>query len=212
MAEQLAVFATEYVAADRMAFQTVAAADISGRLFQSGKSAYSLSLAAKNLSVMAARIGEDAAGLKVLSIFYDQLAQRAIRSTRDISQLAQLISRNTMLRWRCSLMLKKIQPVVHRHQESQLLSRTFVQVTERESVIRSDGYASCSMMHRHLDDLFECMTTIQVVAVNARIEASTLKHHAAQMMQLSDSIENHSRKILGDVQYCQGRIREIFSE
>lgn len=195
-----------------MAFQTVAAADISGRLFLSGKSAYSLSLAAKNLSVMAVRIGEEAAGLKVLSIFYDQLAQRAIRSTRDISVLAQGISKNTMARWRCSLLLNKIGPVIQRNSDSELLTSCFDSVSERETDIRADGYKSCLLLGRYLDDLNECMTTMQVVAVNARIEASTLKNNSLQMVQLSDSIETNSRRILDDVKYCQTRIREIFSE
>lgn len=103
MASDFNAFKTDVKPASH-AGSTVISAEISGRLTLSKKSAYNLSLAAKNLSVMSVRIGESAAGLKVLSLFYDQLAQRALKSTDDICAMARRVSLNTMRRWRCDLL------------------------------------------------------------------------------------------------------------
>lgn len=70
-----------------IAIQTIAAADIAAKLYLAQNSAARLSLTAKNLSVIAARIDLDATSLKNLSSFYDQLVLNPIKRFKEINFL-----------------------------------------------------------------------------------------------------------------------------
>jgi hypothetical protein len=196
-----------------IAIQTLAAADIAAKLYVAQNSAARLSLTAKNLSVIAARIGLDAAGLKVLSSFYDQFAQKAIKLAKEINFLAQRISRNTMARWRNQLLLTKVDAVLKRkHRPQVLLERNYQEVQRKAMLLHHGSNALCEQLERLLAELLDSMMTMQVIAVNARIEACSLLSHQLQLSQLSLSIEAHSTSIRVDIQHCQSRLKELLTE
>ncbi|WP_445767504.1 hypothetical protein [Rheinheimera sp.] len=193
-----------------MAIHTVAAVNISARLFLAQKSAAKLSLTAKNLSVIAARIGVDAAGLKVLSGFYDQFAQNAIKVAGDINRLAQRIARNTMVRWRCHLFSQKVAVVLANNSNEQvLLNKSFQQAIAREQQLQQGNLSQCRQLERLLAELLDYMMTMQVIAVNARIEACSLSGYQLQLTQLAEAIERNSSGLLADIKHCQFRLKEL---
>lgn len=193
-----------------MAIHTVAAVNISARLFLAQKSAAKLSLTAKNLSVIAARIGVDAAGLKVLSGFYDQFAQNAIKVAGDINRLAQRIARNTMVRWRCHLFSQKVAVVLANNSNEQgLLNKSFQQAIAREQQLQQGNLSQCRQLERLLAELLDYMMTMQVIAVNARIEACSLSGYQLQLTQLAEAIERNSSGLLADITHCQFRLKEL---
>lgn len=195
-----------------IAKQTLAAADIAAKLFLAQRAAATLSLTAKNLSVIAARIGLDAAGLKVLSSFYDQFAQKAIKLSKEINALAQRISRNTMVRWRTQLLIQKVEAVLKRNHTSQpLLENNQQWAVQRELQLRNASKQLCLQLERLLAELLDSMMTMQVIAVNARIEACSLQGYQLQMSQLSLSIDANSTSILVDIQHCQSRLQELLT-
>ncbi|MDP5137904.1 hypothetical protein ORJ04_18285 [Rheinheimera baltica] len=198
------------ISASAMALQTVAAVNISARLFLAQKSAAKLSLTAKNLSVIAARIGVDAAGLKVLSGFYDQFAQNAIKVAGDINRLAQRIARNTMVRWRCHLFSQKVAVLLANNSNEQgLLNKSFQQAIAREQQLQQGNLSQCRQLERLLAELLDYMMTMQVIAVNARIEACSLSGYQLQLTQLAEAIERNSSGLLADITHCQFRLKEL---
>lgn len=193
-----------------MARQTVITAEISAHLLAAQSIAANLSFSAKNLSVIAARIGVEAAGLKVLSGFYDQFAMRAIKATKEINLVAHNIARMTMVRWRCGLFIKKLDWVMARNTEQQaVLNKCYHDVFNRDNHLRQQTLESCQQLSRLLEELLDYMRTMQVIAVNARIEASNLKSHTLQLTQLSTAIDQHSVAILSDITVCQQKLREL---
>jgi hypothetical protein len=72
--------------------------------------------------------------------------------------------------------------------------------------------ALCEQLERLLAELLDSMMTMQVIAVNARIEACSLLSHQLQLSQLSLSIEAHSTSIRVDIQHCQSRLKELLTE
>jgi hypothetical protein len=53
------------------------------------------------------------------------------------------------------------------------------------------------------------MQSMQVIAINARIEAGSLPQYINQLDDLSSQIDKSTKSILQDVSICQGRIKEI---
>lgn len=193
-----------------MARQAISSAEISGRLFNAQKSAAKLSLSAKNLSVIAARIGADAAGLKVLSDFYDQFAQKAIKASIEINFLANGIARNTISRWRCQMLLSKLDWVMNKNTVIDSMLQHQCQLSiKRQNLLKKESQIDCHKLARILQELLDYMKTMQVIAVNARIEACVLNSHYLQLTQLSTSIDSYSASILDDIKYCEIKIKGL---
>ena len=194
-----------------LAAQTAAAADISARLNRSRKQAGLLSLSAKNLSVLAVRIGQQAAGLKVLSLFYDEFAQRSIKVSNEINRLAASIALDSVLRWRSELFKQKVLRVLA-SKPANSADMLIVKKRKVEEVCdalkqHSDHY--CHRLDLQLDELLTFMQSMQVIAINARIEAGNLPDHRVQLDDLSEKIDQSTELILQDVHICRGRIKDI---
>lgn len=112
-------------------------------------------------------------------------------------------------RWRCDLLLNKLHLVLLAGGESVYLKDRFNDASDMELSIRNEAARDSLQLKNLLNELYDCMSTMQVIVVNARIEASVLKSDSRQMTQISQSIECHANNILQDVVYCQARIREV---
>lgn len=194
-----------------LAAQTAAAANISAQLNQSRQQAGLLSLSAKNLSVIAVRIGQEAAGLKVLSLFYDEFAQRAIKVSNEINQLAADIALNSVKRWRSEMFRLKMEQVL-RHPPAfsgELLNHKMQLVAATSAHLKQNTDGACQALESHLEELLTFMQSMQVIAINARVEAGNLPLHKAQLDDLSAKIDITTQKILENVHACQHRMKEI---
>ncbi|QIR16403.1 hypothetical protein [Shewanella aestuarii] len=194
-----------------LAQQTAAAADISARLNRSRKQAGLLSLSAKNLSVLAVRIGQQAAGLKVLSLFYDEFAQSAIVISNEINRLVARIALDSVSRWRREMFSNKVTQVL----ESDPLYSTALLMAKKQHVVtccdefRLNTQQYCRQLDMQLEELFKFMQSMQVIAVNARIEAGSIPEYQRQMDGLSEKIDQSTAVILEDVHICKSLIKEI---
>lgn len=194
-----------------LAAQTAAAADISAQLNQSRKQASLLSLSAKNLSVIAVRIGQEAAGLKVLSLFYDEFAQKSIKVSNKINQLAANIAANSVKRWRSELFQQKVEQVLcSQPQHSQDLLVRKLQLRQHSCLqLKQQTDTACQTLEGYLEELLTFMQSMQVIAINARVEAGNLPLHKAQLDDLSEKIDITTRSILDNVHACQHRMKDI---
>lgn len=197
--------------------ETVIAAHIAGRLNQARRDAGRLSLAAKNLSVIANRIGTEAAGLRTLSEFYDEFAQRSIRLSEHINKLSADISRTAVKGWRQhqleSCLLFALQPPDEHGNEQprhcQLLEKSLQQSQKISHHIRQQSLDYRRHLQQALDDLSRYMQTMKVIAVNSRIEASQLTSYQAQLRDLSSSIDQNTNAIMSHLDFCQRELKEL---
>ncbi len=194
-----------------LAAQTAAAADISAQLNQSRKQAGLLSLSAKNLSVIAVRIGQEAAGLKVLSLFYDEFAQKAIKVSNEINKLAAKIALNSVKRWRSELFRQKVEQVLSTPPlySRELLHNKINLGQAISNQLKQQTDSACQKLEGYLEELLTFMQSMQVIAINARVEAGNLPLHKAQLDDLSEKIDLTTRSILENVHACQHRMKEI---
>lgn len=197
----------------RHSAETVIAANIAGRLNQAQKDANRLSLAAKNLSVIANRIGDQAAGLRTLSEFYDEFALRSIRLSEQINRLSAEISRTSVKAWRQHQLELCLEYAIERSQAHRehitLVNLSFEQSTQQSAQLRQQSRTFRRQLHQSLDDLAGYMQTIKVIAVNSRIEAARLTAYQAQLKDLSASIDHNTNAIMSHLDFCQHELREL---
>lgn len=193
--------------------ETVIAANIAGRLNQAQKDANRLSLAAKNLSVIAHRIGGQAAGLRTLSEFYDEFALRSIRLSEQINRLSAEISRASVKAWRqhqLELCLEyALSQTTDFKDHTGLVSQCLHRSTLQSASLRQQSQAFRRQLHQSLADLAGYMQTIQVIAVNSRIEAAQLTSYHAQLKDLSTSIDRNTNAIMSHLDFCQHELRDL---
>lgn len=193
--------------------ETVVAAHIAGRLNQARRDAGRLSLAAKNLSVIAHRIGTDAAGLRILSEFYDEFAQRSIRLSEHINGLSAQISYKAVQAWRRHQLEDCLSYALAAHQGAashrRLLDQAFARSHQGSANVREQSLLLRRQLQQALDELSRYMQTIKVIAVNSRIEAVQLTLYQAQLHDLSTSINLNTNAILAHLEYCQRQLREL---
>lgn len=195
--------------------ETVIAAHIAGRLNQARRDAGRLSLAAKNLSVIANRIGTEAAGLRTLSEFYDEFAQRSIRLSEHINKLSADISRTAVKGWRQHQLESCLQYALQQHdgpaEHCRLIETSLAHSQSMSRHIREQSFDYRRHLQQALDDLSRYMQTMKVIAVNSRIEASQLHSYQAQLRDLSSSIDQNTNGIMAHLDFCQRELKELSS-
>ena len=195
------------------ATEIVAAARISAHLLKVQKNAQRISMTAKNLSVISARIGAEAGSLKELSKFFDSFAQQSIRTSAAINKVAKHIVTDMMTCWRTQLCMGKVQKVLSKPElTAPALNTRLALISQDATSVRQRNFVHQRELGECLDDLTKCMQTMQIIAVNARIEACGLLDYQRQLTELSGSIENYTSAIFGEIKQCEHLLREIVSQ
>lgn len=189
--------------------ETVISATIAARLNLARRDAGRLSLAAKNLSVIANRIGIEAASLRTLSEFYDEFAQRSIRLSDQINQLSTGIAHLAVKAWRQYNLQRCLEKVLQANTEQRFLQARHAEGEQRFSETREQSLRFRNQLQQSLDDLNRFLQTIKVIAVNSRIEAASLTAYKAQLSDLSKSIETNTQAMMSHVEFCQRQLREL---
>ena len=83
-------------------------------------------------------------------------------------------------------------------------------VAKRTNELMKSTEIYCRQLESQLDDLLRFMQSMQVIAVNARIEAGNLSSNKLEIDNLSLKIDENTAVILLNVQLCKARIMEIF--
>lgn len=170
----------------------VVSASISGELYRAGIIAKQLSLAAKNSRVLVLRAGSGAAGLKVISDYFAELAAKAIYLSERINQTALEISSMSLTRWHKQTLLEKIESVAP---QSSSLNQTKAQVSHYLNQLLSRFHHAMYTLDEQLDEIHTHMQASDVVAVTFRLEAAQTGEHRALLESMADNINQHSEKI-----------------
>lgn len=204
---------TESVVLPRLALaqKTLASADIAARLNSAQKDASRLSLSAKNLAVLAMRMGIAGVGLKTLSGFYDELAKASIKISLEINGQAGVIAKNSVSLWRKFMFSDNLQRVQHSMGAAQdeLIEQKLKVAHGHIKNLTEQSQIESRRLTFAIDELDQQMRSMQVIVVNARIEASAVPEYQEQLAELTAQIQRATSAILAEVRSCRQWLKDL---
>lgn len=197
--------------ANNIASQTAAVATISGHLFHASMIAKRMALAAKNSRAMVLRAGARAAGLKVISDYFGELADKTIRLSDVINQYAIAISQNSVRQWRTHVFLTKLEHTNERVSEQVKGQLTFAldQGTHHMSSLNQNMSHQLSSLNQQLLDIRQYMQSSSVVAVTFRLEATKTGEFQPMLEHMADTIDGLTNNIKEHILFSQNQLAKF---
>ena len=194
-----------------IAIQTAAAATVSGHLFRASLIAKHLALAAKNSRALVLRAGEKAAGLKVISDYFDELAGKTISLSITINKKAISISRSSVRQWRTQTFLDRMNKSQTRLSGSKARQLDLPieggqhYLTNLISTLRSE----LRELNELLADIRQYMQSSNVVAVTFKLEATQTGEFQSLLEDMAKKIDNHSNDIKYHITSSQNQLAQF---
>ncbi len=198
-------------ASSHIAAQTAASATISGHLYRASLIAKCMALAAKNSRAMVLRAGTKAAGLKVISDYFDDLADKTINLSNTINQCAINISRTSVKQWRTQNFLdrlKKSQSKLDKSKSKQLdyyMDDRQVFLTDLVHSLKSQLIE----LKDQLADIHQYMQSSNVVAVTFRLEATQTGEFQPLLEHMANTIDGQSNDIKHHITCSQNQMAQF---
>ena len=192
----------------QIASQTAASATISGHLFRASLIAKRMALAAKNSRAMVLRAGAKAAGLKVISDYFDELAGKTIRLSRLINQSAITISRTSVRQWRTQTFLDQLAKSQARLEPSQS-QQLNVAAANRQLFLSHQMHSlqrQLIELKDQLADIHQYMQSSNVVAVTFRLEATQTGEFRPMLENMAETISQQSNDIKEHITTSQNKL------
>jgi hypothetical protein len=194
-----------------IAAQTAAAATISGHLYRASTIAKRMALAAKNSRAMVLRAGSKAAGLKVISDYFDELADKTIKLSHIINQSAISISQNSVRQWRTQSFLHRLSKSNNRiddnktHQLEPAMQIGEKNLHELAEILQGE----LSSLNDQLLDIRQYMQSSNVVAVTFRLEATQTGEFQPLLESMANSIDGLSNEIKNHITFSQNQLAQF---
>ncbi len=197
--------------ASNIASQTAAVATISGHLFRASIIAKRMALAAKNSRAMVLRAGARAAGLKVISDYFDELADKTIRLSDVINQYAIAISQNSVRQWRTHVFLTKLHHTNERvsAQVKGQLTPALDQGATHMSSLNQNMSHQLASLNQQLLDIRQYMQSSSVVAVTFRLEATKTGEFQPMLEHMADTIDGLTNNIKEHILFSQNQLAKF---
>ncbi|MCP5326670.1 MAG: hypothetical protein H7A09_10165 [Oceanospirillaceae bacterium] len=194
-----------------IATQTAAAATISGHLFRASVIARQMALAAKNSRAMVLRAGSKAAGLKVISDFFDELADKTIGLSKAINQCAIGISQNSVRQWRVQTFIDRMNTTTKRveHHKQKALRNTLDSAVNTMGDLQSDLLHQLRTLRDQLDSIHHFMQASNVVAVTFRLEATQTGEFQPLLLHMAENIDGLSNRIKFHINTSQSQLAQF---
>lgn len=194
-----------------IASQTAAAATISGHLFRASLIAKRMALAAKNSRAMVLRAGAQAAGLKVISDYFDELAGKTITLSGTINQCAIIISQNSVRQWRTNSFLSHVNRSKNRMDTSNTtqLNQALNQGKLNLNALNNDMQVQLSTLNEQLLDIRKYMQSSSVVAVTFRLEATQTGEFQPLLEHMASTIDGLSNDIKYHITFSQNQLTQF---
>jgi len=180
---------------------TVAAACVAAELHHAEQIADRLTLSAKNAAAIVLRAGSQAAGLSVISQFYDQLASETIALARVIHGKAVELSAIAVAEWRTRSALSRLGLAAERSEDDacQVIERLSqaARIQLEQTGTRFQGLLTT--LQDNLDVIQRHMRAIDVIAVTSRLEAQHAGEFREGLIQMANQIQQQADAIKGHV-------------
>ncbi len=174
------------------------AARIAGELYRASQIARRLALVAQNSRTMALRVGEQAAGLDVLSEYFADLSRDTIRLSGEVNLLATRIAGTSVAYWRVLRYLQALEESPRWNDgpgfqafAGQELNRAAAGAQEQQLHFSE----ARKVLARRLDELDTYMRSARTLAVNFRLEATKTGTHEAVLRNLAADLDGLSAQI-----------------
>ncbi len=194
-----------------IAIQTAAAATISGHLFRASLIAKHLALAAKNSRALVLRAGEKAAGLKVISDYFDELAGKTINLSITINKKAISISRSSVRQWRTQTFLDRMDNSQARLSggKARQLDLSIEGGQHYLTSLISALHSELRELNDLLADIRQYMQSSNVVAVTFKLEATQTGEFQSLLEDMAKKIDNHSNDIKYHITSSQNQLAQF---
>lgn len=194
-----------------IASQTAAAATISGHLYRASIIAKRMALAAKNSRAMVLRAGAQAAGLKVISDYFDELAGKTIKLSGSINQCAISISQNSVRQWRTNSFLSHVNRSKQRinQDKTSQLNEALTCGEESLDALNSSMQSQLSQLNEQLIDIRQYMQSSSVVAVTFRLEATQTGDYQPLLEHMANTIDGLSNDIKHHITFSQNQLSQF---
>lgn len=174
------------------------AAQISGQLFRASRTARKLVLVAQNSRTMAARIGERALGLDVLSEYFAGLSRDTIRLSEEVSTLATQISGRSVESWRVRQFLNAInrsREIDASLKKGAALAESGNSAKKHADDLEQSIVGQRQILARKLGELESNARSASTLAVNVRLEATKTGEFEAILRNMASDLESLSLNI-----------------
>ncbi|MFY0700490.1 MAG: hypothetical protein JXR04_06685 [Bermanella sp.] len=197
--------------ADNIAEQTAAVATISGHLFRASLIAKRMALAAKNSRAMVLRAGEKAAGLKVISDYFGELANKTITLSDVINQYAIAISQNSVRQWRTNAFLHRLIQTQTKMEATNInqLSFAFGEGQAQLDHLTQKMHKQLLSLNEQLMDIRQYMQSSSVVAVTFRLEATKTGEFQPMLEHMANTIEQLTNEIKEHIAFSQNQLAKF---
>lgn len=194
-----------------IATQTAAAATISGHLFRASVIARQMALAAKNSRAMVLRAGSKAAGLKVISDFFDELADKTIGLSKAINQCAIGISQNSVRQWRVQTFIDRLGRTVPQVStgKQKKLRVTMDDANHTMTELQGTLLHQLRTLRDQLDSIHHFMQASNVVAVTFRLEATQTGEFQPLLLHMAENIDGLSNRIKFHINTSQSQLAQF---
>jgi len=195
----------------QIASQTAAAATISGHLYRASVIARRMALAAKNSRAMVLRAGARAAGLKVISDYFGELADKTINLSTIINQCAINISQNSVRQGRTQTFLARMERC-HEQLNGQKVTQIEEAMSEGESHLNKLTHNlnhQLSSLNDQLLDIRQFMQSSSVVAVTFRLEATQTGEFQPLLEHMANTIDGLSNDIKHHITFSQNQLAQF---
>lgn len=194
-----------------IASQTAAAATISGHLYRASVIAKRMALAAKNSRAMVLRAGARAAGLKVISDYFDELADKTINLSNIINQCAISISQNSVRQWRTQSFLMRMEQCRQKIGNKKVVQLSSAMSDGEASLLKlsSNLQSQLSSLNDQLADIRQYMQSSSVVAVTFRLEATQTGEFQPLLEHMANTIDGLSNDIKQHITFSQNQLAQF---
>lgn len=190
---------------------SVCAAVVAAELDRASQVARKLSLTAKNARVVVMRAGSRAASLKVISDFFDDLANKTIVLAREINEAAIGISRLAVNDWRSASLLARLERARQLCTTAAASSSLLPYVHHAECMHHDLSEQFQKELYRlasELEEIQQLMRAANVISVTSRLEATQTGEFQKVLVEMANTIQNQSDTIKAHVT----RSRQLLEE
>lgn len=177
---------------------TIAAATVAAELFHAEVIAKQLTISAKNAAAIVLRAGSQAAGLSVISSYYDELASKTITLARSINVTAVQLSMVSVTEWRTSAVVQQVNRAKNMLSDPDMIESVAALEAKVELELvhfANDFQKLLKALYEQLDEVQRNMRAIDVIAVTSRLEAQQTGDFKEGLMQMANSIQRQANEI-----------------
>lgn len=176
----------------------VIAASVAANLHQASKIAKQLSLAAKNARAVVLRAGAEAAGFKVISNFFDEVANSTIARVELVNEIALNLSKATARSWtyeNLRTQMAKAKLLGHDLQYIHTIEPMFAVVNEEVELLNQQLKRYMLNLVDEVSEIQQQMRAASVIAITSRIEAVRAGKSQDILKEMADKVEVLAEKL-----------------